>query len=110
VPGQSSIKAFALDGGGLDDFGDALSSGEMAQRDQQDAGFSFIFQSGFKVLRSKIRALVEPSCETLALRFMGFRKSATARMRLCRWWFPLGADYRQSLRCPRSQTPGLFLH
>jgi hypothetical protein len=77
---QCAVKTFALDAGGLGDFGDALGLREMAQRNEQNTGLVFIFQRGLEVLGSKIgslrsRRMMASSCETLALRFMRFRSS-----------------------------------
>ena len=60
MSGQRPIKTFALDPGGLRDFGNTLGLGEVAQGNQQDAWFVFIFQRGFEVLGGKFRVLPKP--------------------------------------------------
>jgi hypothetical protein len=57
---QSPVKTLALDAGGLGNFGYTLGAGEVAQGDEQNAGFVLIFQCRFEVFGGKIRVLPEP--------------------------------------------------
>ena len=76
--GQCTVKARAFDAGRLGNFGDALSLGEVAQGNQQNAGFVLIFKCRFKGFGGKSqsfrsRRTMAPSWDTLALRFLQFR-------------------------------------
>src|SRR5580704_15310809 len=50
---QCPVRTRALDAGSLGDFSDALSLGEVAQGNEQNAGLDFIFQCSFEVLGGK---------------------------------------------------------
>jgi hypothetical protein len=70
--GQSAVKALARDVGSLGDFSDALSLGDLTQRDEQHAGLLLIFQGRFEVFRGKIRILAELSDDCLIMQNTNF--------------------------------------
>ena len=69
---QCPVETLPLDAGGLSNFGYALGLGEVAQGDEQNAGFVLIFQRRFEVLGGKIRVLSEPAEYGLVVGDAGF--------------------------------------